>query len=280
MTERSDIRRINRSKGESSMNPNPDQQPGSDVVSNAEQAPRSEMLHSNAAQANPFSEIVREVLEAQRNGLIGLPPKSSGGRIASLGLMLITVVLVLFGIWLVLSGIVTCVRTNAWPSVEGTITHSAVQRVGKNTIAVVMYRYVVDGQHHDGDRLIAKGDARFLLRPMQEVVDEFPKDAKVSVYYDPRAPRLSVLIPGVPRGLWLAAGLLGIVTGICGGGLVVVLRASTRKPTNQPHANLMEKSFVERGGQFTLGVFCLVAAAFDSCLMFRMIAQQIGRAHV
>jgi hypothetical protein len=102
-----------------------------------------------------------------------------------------------------------------WPSVEGVITksrtrvqeesHSQEPDTVKN-VAAVQYEYQVGGVAYHGKQIRA-GD-RFGTVPGPEILDRFPKGAKVPVYYNPAGPGESVLVTQLPysvAGAWTFA---------------------------------------------------------------------------
>ena len=92
-----------------------------------------------------------------------------------------------------------------WPSVEGEITKSktgverekhAHQGTTVKTVAALEYQYTVKGNVYHGTQIRA-GD-KFGTVPGPEILDRFPKGAKVPVYYNPAGPGESVLETRLP----------------------------------------------------------------------------------
>ena len=103
-------------------------------------------------------------------------------------------------------GFIYCVRINKWPSVFGDLEQFEVDRLSpnmqisdQNYSAEVRYLYKVDGKEYTGHRLspflmMVSHNLQFILRLQMGYV-ETRKDGKVRVYYNPRRPQKSYLIP-------------------------------------------------------------------------------------
>jgi len=109
-------------------------------------------------------------------------------------------------------------RSESWPGVQGRIIES---RVDKRTevdydspadrtayIPVVRYTYSLQGKEYTGDR-IAFGVKNRNPNPASEVVNRYPVDKQVMVYYNPEKPEQAVLEQASGSG-WLQIGI-GIV---------------------------------------------------------------------
>lgn len=112
----------------------------------------------------------------------------------------------------------------AWPSVEGAIIRATVARDSSADSSgasgtwrpIVVYAYVVDAMRHEGQR-ISYGDYATAERADAEsVIDKYPKDTRVRVYYMPDDPRQAVLEPGASGIPWffVALGLVFSITGV------------------------------------------------------------------
>jgi len=97
----------------------------------------------------------------------------------------------------------------SWPSVDGEISHSAVlyqtstnSSTGETSTykADIAYRYKVQGKSYSSSR-IALLDLASSSRNAQTVVDRYPDNASVQVYYNPADPSDAVLEPGESSGL-------------------------------------------------------------------------------
>ncbi len=203
-------------------------------------------------------ELVRHLRQAQTTEPIVPPVGSLGQRIVQFCLAIVLAGVFLTAACWGLSLLSTAARTSSWPSVEGTITHSSLQRAGKGSIVVVKYRYAVNNINYEGDRLVAVGDSGFLLRSQQEVSDQFAESSRAPVYYDPREPSSSVLIPGVPGGQWLYSVIFGAMSIGFGFAAWGCFRAAIGKPLPQRNPNSAEKSFGQRFGAIVGGGMILM----------------------
>lgn len=103
-------------------------------------------------------------------------------------------------------GCIYCVRINNWPSVFGDMEQFEPGRLSpsmrisdQNYSADVRYLYEVDGNEYTGSRLspfqmVVSHNLRFFLRLQMSYV-ETREDGKVRVYYNPRWPQKSYLVP-------------------------------------------------------------------------------------
>lgn len=101
-------------------------------------------------------------------------------------------------------GLIFSFASRDWPTAEGAITESRVERVrstheGKTKTtyhARVSYHYTVNGQRYTGDR-VAYGDAgRGNSSVPNAIVRRYPAGSKQPVYYKPDAPEECLLEPG------------------------------------------------------------------------------------
>jgi hypothetical protein len=107
--------------------------------------------------------------------------------------------------------------SQSWPATEGEIAHSAVlARTSRSTetgtatyySADVTYRYKVAGKDYSSSR-IALIDVGSTTGRAQAIVQRYPDQAKVRVYYNPSDPSEAFLEPGLAAGvqvLYLAGG--------------------------------------------------------------------------
>ncbi len=115
---------------------------------------------------------------------------------------IVPVILILVGLLFVIIGLVLTLRTKAaskWPSTIGVMLKSEIaERVTKQRNKqthqiytftsyepLVEYQYTVDGKVLTGNRL-SFGLTRLTLEKAQEVLNRFPLNAQVPVYYNPR----------------------------------------------------------------------------------------------
>lgn len=93
----------------------------------------------------------------------------------------------------------------AWPTAEGQITVSRVERTNEagkgkaNYTAVITYQYSLDGQTFEGDRVWFGDDysvSNEFASAFRAAVHRYPVGQAVKVHYDPAEPGESVLEPG------------------------------------------------------------------------------------
>ena len=109
-----------------------------------------------------------------------------------------------------------------WPSVTGTVTASAVVREGGRLGGLrpdIHYRFTLNGQVYQGDRLTFGGDHSYYLSDPAPFVAQYPVGKEVDIYYDPKDPNNSLLFPqlnsplfnlGLALIAWVAAGALTV----------------------------------------------------------------------
>jgi len=124
------------------------------------------------------------------------------------------------------------VASVAWPTAEGRITGSRVERVknggdGKATYtADITYDYALDGRTFEGDRVWFGDDySASDTSAFRAAVDRYPVGQAVQVHYDPAEPAESVLEPGPT---WSGSALYLIGLGLMTlGGIILVSAAGT-----------------------------------------------------
>ena len=141
-----------------------------------------------------------------------------------------------FGILIIIGGLIGAVwgwmyaadatESNAWPTVRGVVLASSISSTLDNGgsggnkrsfTPVVSYRYDVDGQSYDSDRVHFDALRRYSdQEEVQAVIDQYPAGDEVLVYYAPDDPANAVLMPGaswrvyMPMGFALALAVLGL----------------------------------------------------------------------
>lgn len=112
----------------------------------------------------------------------------------------------------------------SWPSTDGEISHSAVLYQTSTNPSTgntstykpdIAYRYKVHDRSYSSSR-IALMDLASSPRYAQNIVDRYPDNSSVQVYYNPANPAEAVLEPGESSGLSVLyiAGWLFAVAGI------------------------------------------------------------------
>lgn len=100
-------------------------------------------------------------------------------------------------------------ETKHWPSVDGTIITSEMSG-GTKVAPIVRYLYYVDDQEYSFDQVNPLKLGRGQKKYAQRVLDKYPMDAKVKVYYNPADPKSAVLEPGAIAGnYWIP--LIGLI---------------------------------------------------------------------
>lgn len=113
----------------------------------------------------------------------------------------------------------------AWPSTEGRITRSRLERSHRDgstsVTADVGYEYAVAGATHEGFRVwIGDGYSASPGREFRAAVGRYPEGARVTVFYDPADPAESVLEPGAT---WSGSIVFLIGLGLLALGSLIVL---------------------------------------------------------
>jgi hypothetical protein len=122
--------------------------------------------------------------------------------------------------------------SKSWPSVQGIVVSSSVQRSSDHDDrdyyqASVVYEYAVGGVTYSCNR-ISYGTTRGRPEDAREEVKRYPKGKPVEVYYDPDDPDAAILEPGKAGEpyLWLGLGGAFTLVGLVGLGLVLFKRKS------------------------------------------------------
>ena len=120
----------------------------------------------------------------------------------------------------------------AWPTTEGRITGSRVERVKNGGdrkatyTADITYEYALDGRTFEGDRVWFGDDySASDASAFRAAVDRYPVGKAVKVHYDPAEPAESVLEPGPT---WSGSALYFIGLGLMTlGGIIAFSAAGT-----------------------------------------------------
>ncbi|WP_066798483.1 DUF3592 domain-containing protein [Sphingomonas soli] len=96
-------------------------------------------------------------------------------------------------------------ESRGWPSAKGRVTASRIQRTRNTRSPRIDYAYEVAGVPYKGKRLgFVRESSSF--KDCQSVIERYPPDAIVDVWYNPQKPGFSVLErTGNPRALRIAA---------------------------------------------------------------------------
>lgn len=117
-----------------------------------------------------------------------------------------------------------------WPSVEGAILRSSVEReltrasggsaAGSLWRPVVAYEYAVGGTRYEGDRVAFGEYATGEAADAEAVAARYPAGASVQIHYDPEVPGQAVLEPGTAGLPWFFLGLGAVFLAV---GLLLVV---------------------------------------------------------
>jgi len=122
---------------------------------------------------------------------------------------------ILVGLMMCVFGVLNVImakESENWESVEGTITSSEISTShGESTTygADVSYRFVVDDTVYKGDKVRLSEVSTSNYGRAQKIVEKYPIEAVVKVFYDPNDPESNVLEPGLSGGSILLA-VLGL----------------------------------------------------------------------
>lgn len=99
-------------------------------------------------------------------------------------------------------------QTKSWPSTQGTITNSQLRKSKRRTkngvvtmySADIAYQYTLLGQQYSGTKIKWLDHRSSSQNPHQKLLDKYPLDAQVQVFYKPSKPSICVLEPGFSNG--------------------------------------------------------------------------------
>lgn len=105
-----------------------------------------------------------------------------------------------------------------WPQVIATISKAEVLRdTGADSsgyLVSVLYDYSVHGESYQGSRVGFRQRAYIRKKNAQAVVDRYPPNTTVPVFYDPEKPSEGVLVREYPDNILLM---------VCGSGLLILV---------------------------------------------------------
>jgi len=148
-------------------------------------------------------------------------------------------IFVVVGASVVFFGIRGLTRARAsieWPSTQGTIVESSVERHrssgsnGSSTTyhAEILYEFVVDGTTYNGDR-VAYGDyGSSSPSHARHIVNRYPEGKSIAVYYMPGNPEECLLEPGMKGQSWFLPGI-GLIFFTAGSLMAVFLPKALKK---------------------------------------------------
>lgn len=108
-------------------------------------------------------------------------------------------------------------RVATWPGTDGRVLESFVERdASHNKEPRVKYEYQVQGQRYVSDRICPQGRIATSGQYAEQLVDRYPADRPIMVFYNPANPADSALekqLPAWVAVLKLCAGLVLVVVG-------------------------------------------------------------------
>lgn len=141
-------------------------------------------------------------------------------------------VFLFMGSCMILAGLVMVFlahRSASWPPTIGVVIKSHVNHLGGDGNSwkpVVEYEFEIDGEKFKGNRLRLFTGTCFIPQLAQKQITAYAEGQSVKVYFNPRNPNHSVLLPGI-AGSWVA------ISGMILGGFAL-LYASTHINTKTP----------------------------------------------
>jgi len=110
-------------------------------------------------------------------------------------------------------------KSEKWPFADGIIVKSNVKisrRYRGEYYADIVYEFDVAGKRYHGDKITFGGECVDMSCVYNIVRNEYPKNKRVKVYYDPDNPEISILEPGVRAITYfpLGGGILFLLIGI------------------------------------------------------------------
>lgn len=127
------------------------------------------------------------------------------------------------GVGVIIFGIVEWQRARSaenWPTVEGVVVSAEIERhrstrsdgsrSNRRYSPDITYRYQIYGDVYENDRVMFAQYSSNTERGIRPIVDRYPEGSRVTVYYHPRKPELSVLEPGTTTGNYFIP-LFGVV---------------------------------------------------------------------
>ena len=114
-------------------------------------------------------------------------------------LLTIALLLIAFQLWFMRDA----EDARSWPAAEGRIVSSVLEQGcgngGRQSLPKIVYTYRARGLPHEGHRIALDTDFCGWSKAGMEIVQAYPPGKDVTVYYNPRAPRESVLRQGAPQ---------------------------------------------------------------------------------
>ena len=101
-------------------------------------------------------------------------------------------------------------ENSRWPAVEGRITTGGLVRAD-GTKAAFSYSFCVNGQEFQVERQIFREYDSIRPHEAAKILERYPVDALIRVYYGPQNPKNCTLDPGLPAASFFSLILLPLV---------------------------------------------------------------------
>lgn len=117
-------------------------------------------------------------------------------------------------------GVLTNARVSeGWPTAAGRVVRSEVEHStdsegGDSYLPQIDYRYQVEGQDYENDRVRYGENSYSNRRQAEAEAEKYPVGRQVEVYYEPGDPENSVLEPGATLGSYLGVCMGALFLGI------------------------------------------------------------------
>jgi hypothetical protein len=114
-----------------------------------------------------------------------------------------------------IQGVCQGYRSTTWPTTSGEIIASriettSVKRGSRHShyyhSPLIVYSYKVEGVHYSGNRIEPGRQVSGHRQYVENIVEAYPIGTAVNVYYNPDAPTLSFLKPGISTSTYLLTG--------------------------------------------------------------------------
>ncbi len=115
-----------------------------------------------------------------------------------------------------------------WPTADGVITHATITREDRTWHANVDYRFSVNGDNYNGNRITLWDYGVDDPSHAQSIVNKYPEGTKVRIYYMKKKPETCILEPGIKGSAWFVAGL-GLVFVLVGTRFIVLANRRIRQ---------------------------------------------------
>ena len=99
-----------------------------------------------------------------------------------------------------LMGFTRALQTKSWPTTTGIVNSAEVKKVaskGSSQYApIIAYSFQIDNEEYTSEKY-SSTTARGASQWAKDIVDQYPANSEVNVFYNPENPKQSVLVPGL-----------------------------------------------------------------------------------